>query len=469
MAVEVILRDDVPNLGKIGEVVRVKPGLRAQLPAAARSRHRGQQQEPARARAPEARDRRQGGARSQDGRGRRPSRSRDSSCTCRRARARRAGCSARSRTSTSSGCWRRKGVDGRPSAHPARRAHQAARHVSRGRADRSRRPGDHAGDRRGGRAGVRAEPTRRRPGGGASRQALEAREAAGTRAVCDARAAPRAAGVIPSRSTRSGWCSSATATGSSTRRAFRRLEYKTQVFVNHEGDYYRTRLTHTMEAAQVTRTLARALGLNEDLAEAVALAHDLGPHAVRPRRRAHARSPDAAARRLRAQRAEPAHRRDARGALSALPRAEPLVGGARGHRQALDALRSARRSPSSTPASRPCLEAQIVDFADEIAYTRTTSTTASSRACSIRTTCATVPLWADALARRRRGRAGGASAAVLRYQAVRRLIDWMASDLVETLLARIARRAHRQPGGGARGEAAAGGVLRRHDGRGSAS
>src|SRR5438045_1400264 len=58
--------------------------------------------------------------------------------------------------------------------------------------------------------------------------------------------------------------------------AFRRLEYKTQVFVNHEGDYYRTRLTHSIEAAQVTRTLARALGLNEDLAEAVALAHDLG-------------------------------------------------------------------------------------------------------------------------------------------------------------------------------------------------
>src|SRR3954469_9855490 len=58
--------------------------------------------------------------------------------------------------------------------------------------------------------------------------------------------------------------------------AFRRLEYKTQVFVNHEGDYYRTRLTHTVEAAPVTRTLARMLALNEDLAEAVALAHDLG-------------------------------------------------------------------------------------------------------------------------------------------------------------------------------------------------
>src|SRR3982074_2081098 len=58
--------------------------------------------------------------------------------------------------------------------------------------------------------------------------------------------------------------------------AFRRLEYKTQVFVNHEGDYYRTRLTHTLEAAQIARTIARALGLNEELAEAVALAHDLG-------------------------------------------------------------------------------------------------------------------------------------------------------------------------------------------------
>jgi dGTPase len=58
--------------------------------------------------------------------------------------------------------------------------------------------------------------------------------------------------------------------------AFRRLEYKTQVFVNHEGDYYRTRLTHTIEAAQITRTVARTLGLNADLAEAVALAHDLG-------------------------------------------------------------------------------------------------------------------------------------------------------------------------------------------------
>tara|TARA_Y200000002_G_scaffold370653_1_gene366406 strand:- start:1948 stop:3090 length:1143 start_codon:yes stop_codon:yes gene_type:complete len=58
--------------------------------------------------------------------------------------------------------------------------------------------------------------------------------------------------------------------------AFRRLEYKTQVFVNHEGDMYRTRLTHTIEVAQIARAAARALKINEDLTEAISLAHDLG-------------------------------------------------------------------------------------------------------------------------------------------------------------------------------------------------
>ena len=58
--------------------------------------------------------------------------------------------------------------------------------------------------------------------------------------------------------------------------AFRRLEYKTQVFVNYEGDHYRTRLTHTLEVAQIARTIARTLMLNQDLVEAIAMAHDLG-------------------------------------------------------------------------------------------------------------------------------------------------------------------------------------------------
>ena len=58
--------------------------------------------------------------------------------------------------------------------------------------------------------------------------------------------------------------------------AFRRLEYKTQVFVYHEGDYYRTRLTHSMEVAQIARSICKSMQLNEDLAESIALSHDLG-------------------------------------------------------------------------------------------------------------------------------------------------------------------------------------------------
>ncbi|HEV2768619.1 MAG TPA: HD domain-containing protein, partial [Solirubrobacteraceae bacterium] len=59
-------------------------------------------------------------------------------------------------------------------------------------------------------------------------------------------------------------------------KAFRRLKHKTQVFVAPEGDHYRTRLTHTIEVTQISRTVARALGLNEDLTEAIGLGHDLG-------------------------------------------------------------------------------------------------------------------------------------------------------------------------------------------------
>ena len=71
-------------------------------------------------------------------------------------------------------------------------------------------------------------------------------------------------------------------------KAFRRLKFKTQVFLSPEGDHYRTRLTHTLEVAQVARTIARSLRLNEDLTEAIALGHDLGHTPFRAHRRTNA-------------------------------------------------------------------------------------------------------------------------------------------------------------------------------------
>ena len=92
-------------------------------------------------------------------------------------------------------------------------------------------------------------------------------------------------------------------------KAFRRLAGKTQVFLAPEGDHYRTRITHTLEVAQIARTVTRALRLNESLTEAIVMGHDLGPHAVRPRGREGAGQADA--RRLSPRQAVAARRRGA--------------------------------------------------------------------------------------------------------------------------------------------------------------
>lgn len=149
--------------------------------------------------------------------------------------------------------------------------------------------------------------------------------------------------------------------------AFRRLEYKTQVFVNHEGDYYRTRLTHTLETAQITRTAARILGLNLDLAEAVALAHDLGHppfgHAgekmLNDLMRVHGGF-DHNAQSLRTVNWIEVRYPHFRGLNLTFEVREGII--------KHSAFKGRAAAQEFDPALYPCLEAQIVDFADEIAY-----------------------------------------------------------------------------------------------------
>ena len=161
--------------------------------------------------------------------------------------------------------------------------------------------------------------------------------------------------------------------------AFRRLVYKTQVFLNHEGDLFRTRLTHSLEVAQLGRSIARALGLNEDLVEAIALAHDLGHtpfgHAGQDALNDCLREP-IRARRLRAQPAEPARGRRARGALPGLRRAEPgfetregiLKHCSRRHAEQLEQREPGGVGRRFLDGTQPSLEAQLCNLADEIAY-----------------------------------------------------------------------------------------------------
>src|SRR6202050_1661183 len=213
--------------------------------------------------------------------------------------------------------------------------------------------------------------------------------------------------------------------------AFRRLEYKTQVFVNHEGDYYRTRLTHTIEAAQITRTLARALGLNLDLAEAVALAHDLGhtpfghagervlndlmgPHGGFDHNAQSLRTIDWIEVRY----------PNFRGLNLSFEVREGIV--KHSHFQGRAAAQE------FDPAIYPCLEAQIVDLADEIAYL------AHDVDDGLKAQMLTVSelngsqLYREAAAVARDVTPHG-DHRVMRYQTVIRMIDVMATDLVTNI------------------------------------
>lgn len=152
--------------------------------------------------------------------------------------------------------------------------------------------------------------------------------------------------------------------------AFRRLEYKTQVFVNHEGDYYRTRLTHSLEVAQIARGIARRLHLNEDLAEALALAHDLGHTPF-------GHTGEEVLNRLMADFGGFEHNRQSLRIVDELEERYPGFNGLNLTFEAREGIikhssdsdHPARPDLTSfLPDQRPVLEAQIIDPADEIAY-----------------------------------------------------------------------------------------------------
>ena len=150
--------------------------------------------------------------------------------------------------------------------------------------------------------------------------------------------------------------------------AFRRLEYKTQVFINYEGDYYRTRLTHTLEVAQIGRALARALGANEDLVEAISLAHDLGHSAF-------GHSGEMTLARLMRDHEGFDHNKQSLRIVTVLERRYPEFPGLNlswevregivKHESEYDTADAREYNPEL----RGHLEAQIVNIADELAYT----------------------------------------------------------------------------------------------------
>lgn len=146
--------------------------------------------------------------------------------------------------------------------------------------------------------------------------------------------------------------------------AFRRLEYKTQVFLNGTGDHYRTRLTHTMEVASISRTLARALGLNEDLAEAVALAHDLGHSPF-------GHSGEETLDRLLRDHGGFDHNDQSLRVVTLLESPYEDYDGLNLTFEVLEGVQkhaTARTTPDLGDYSCACLEGQIADLADEIAY-----------------------------------------------------------------------------------------------------
>jgi dGTPase len=214
--------------------------------------------------------------------------------------------------------------------------------------------------------------------------------------------------------------------------AFRRLAYKTQVFVNQEGDYYRTRLTHSTEAAQIARSVARALGLNEDLSEAVALGHDLG-HT--PFGHSGQDALDACMK----EHGGFEHNRQSLRVVELLERRYPSFPGLNLTFETRECIRKhgwPPRGPVGAPY-RPdwsaLLEAQLVDVADSIAYDAHDIDDSVKAGLLSEERLRDVELWREATA-------GSDLEGEMRVRAgVRRLIDREVVDLAETTLSNVKR------------------------------
>ena len=211
--------------------------------------------------------------------------------------------------------------------------------------------------------------------------------------------------------------------------AFRRLQYKTQVFVYDEGDHYRNRLTHTLEGAQIARTIARALGLNEDLAETVALAHDLG----------HTPFGHAGERVLAELLREDGgfdHNRQCLRVVDLLEQRDPRYEGLNLSEESREGILKHGCSwthPIPLPELLPSrsAESQVADAADEIAYMNHDLDDALRAGVVRFEMLESLPLVGEVLARVAEDHPG-ASEAVRRARSIVALIDWLVSDLVQS-------------------------------------
>ena len=219
--------------------------------------------------------------------------------------------------------------------------------------------------------------------------------------------------------------------------AFRRLEYKTQVFVNHEGDYYRTRLTHTIEVAQIARTIARRLSLNEDLAESIALAHDLGhtpfghsgEKTLNEIMKAHGRGFDHNVQGLRV--------------VDYLEQRYPDFDGLNLTYEVREGIIRHNSSYDNPPQQKefnndqlPTLEAQVVDVADEIAYFSHDLDDGLTSRVIYEKDLEAIDIWKEALSELT-SRFKNLTHQMRRYQALRGIINMFVTDIIESSLKRI--------------------------------